>query len=743
MIRRIVCLILGMMIVLSGCSGTSVNGPNGQEQGQEVLNFVPRELSQWEDEKPPFVPSQYQAQVATYQVAADLGNIDNLDMFQGLSPQQKEMLQKNGFIVLEPNPDRAHYHMKMYDIYEENEYKQIPNFITVDVALHLYHKVYDEALKGIERQLLHEDLKALTKNMLEKALLLHEKGNVAQLQRAIDHNVVYFAVANYLLNHDYGQLPPDLLETAKAEVALIQDHQGYANSPLFGFDVNYQQFIPRGHYEGDSQLEEYFAAMMWYGLIGHPFYNEKGDYDWNSIENILTTTYLAFGELDGKNDIVLWDRIYSPTNFFVGQSDDITLIQMKELMVKVYGEKPALADLMKDQYREDLKKAIDALPGPRIQHQLVTGTVNTPTEKQFRFMGQRYTLDANVLQEFMVPITRPVPSGLDVAAAFGSERAATLAKKHYLMDWTEAGYDKELASLRDKVKGLTEEEWQQNLYHGWLWSLKALWEPRNLQGMPLFMQGEAWQDKTLQSGLGSYAELKHDTVLYSKQPVAEMGGGEELKREYMNYVEPQIEVYDRLLWLVKYSKLNLEKRGLLTDSLEHALGLLEETYQLFIDCSLKELRNEPLTQKENEALRYIGGKMEAVDNYLADQFNQPRSSAVIADVAGIADVGASLEVGTGLSNEIIVALNHQGTVYLARGVVYSYYEFLNPTPLTDLEWHHQLGIERVEEGEYSYERINAERLLKDAPPQPQWIGSFKSFEPNQVELKDVLYEIGN
>ncbi len=37
------------------------------------------------------------------------------------------------------------------------------------------------------------------------------------------------------------------------------------------------------------------------------------------------------------------------------------------------------------------------------------------------------------------------------------------------------------------------------------------------------MRSEAWTAKAHQSGLGSYAELKHDTLLYSKQAVAEGG----------------------------------------------------------------------------------------------------------------------------------------------------------------------------------------------------------------------------
>ncbi len=42
---------------------------------------------------------------------------------------------------------------------------------------------------------------------------------------------------------------------------------------------------------------------------------------------------------------------------------------------------------------------------------------------------------------------------------------------------------------------------------------------------PPFMQTQAWTRKDLQTSLGSWTELKHDTILYAKQVMAEMGGG--------------------------------------------------------------------------------------------------------------------------------------------------------------------------------------------------------------------------
>ncbi len=706
------------------------------------LHLVWKNSSDYFNKEVEFIPTTYTANVPKYQIAADLSNVENIERFNGFTEDQLNKLRSNGFVVLEPNPDKAYYYMKMYDVYEDNEYEQIPSFITVDVALHLYHKFFDETLKRTEKEQLFDALKQLTANMLNKTIRLYEMDSNQTIRNELSHILVYFSVANKLVNDSYGDIPDELRSIAEEELEAIKKAEGYKESPLFKFKINYEQFIVRGHYTGDQTLEKYFKTMMWYGLIGYPFNDQLDNPNYEAITKALMITYIANLEINNIDDISLWDKIYAPTNFFVGQSDDITILHMKEVIIKVYGSNVALADFKKVDYHEKLIKEIRKLPGPQIQLRLTTGAVDTPTGKQFRFMGQRYTLDANIMQELMFPTLRPIPTGLDVVAAFGNEKAETLAKENYLMNLEPEKYAYSLKLMKDKVNSLKLTDWQQNLYNGWLWVLDAVWEEKkNTEKLPFFMQNQAWYDKNIQTGLGSYAELKHDTVLYAKQPVAESGGGEELQEYYPNYVEPAVDVYDRLLWLVNYSKTNLEKRELLSENSKDSLINLQEIYELFRDCSVKELENIPLSEEENRALKYIGGTLEWIDDSLSQEYKQSISSAVVSDVAGIADVGMFLEIGTGLPNEIWVVINSEGKEYLAKGVVFSYYEFINDKPLTDQKWHERLGIERVEEGEWHYEQINPDLLLKNAPPLPDWVSTFKSFEANRVEITPIEYKV--
>src|SRR5262249_59276768 len=88
---------------------------------------------------------------------------------------------------------------------------------------------------------------------------------------------------------------------------------------------------------------------------------------------------------------------------------------------------------------------------------------------------------------------------------------------------------------------------------------EALLEPAPA-GYPSFMRNAAWTDKNLSTALGSWAELKHDTVLYGKQSGAECGGGD--VPVVRGYVEPNVELYARLKYLTSISHDGLVSRGL-------------------------------------------------------------------------------------------------------------------------------------------------------------------------------------
>ena len=73
--------------------------------------------------------------VEPYTVDADLGNVENLWQFYALRQNQEmaDQLAKNGFVVC------GNAGAEFFEIYENNRYEMIPNFVTVDSLMHTYH----------------------------------------------------------------------------------------------------------------------------------------------------------------------------------------------------------------------------------------------------------------------------------------------------------------------------------------------------------------------------------------------------------------------------------------------------------------------------------------------------------------------------------------------------------------------------------------------------------------------------
>jgi hypothetical protein len=677
-----------------------------EEQDTKETAPVPALASVGSEVNVPFEAAQYTASVPEYIIESDLSNVTNLEQFGSFTEEQKKMLVKNGFVVTPGKEEQLFY------IYENNEYLMAPSFITVDSVLQVYHVFYDYSLRRLESETLTAELKALTDSMLRKSVVLYESMENESLKELELANIAYFGVAKLALGME---LPSDMPDKAKLlalqEYELMEDQSGYKQSAIFPFELDYSQYKPRGHYTRNDELKMYFKAMMWYGQVPFPvFRNDKDRNEEQTLQALLMTHTLLS---EDKDDLVSWQNIYEPTSFYVGKSDDLNILDYRKLLVKVYGDSPDINHLDDKEKLDQLYEAIKELPEPAIVPKYAT--VSTPAGKQFRLMGQRYIADSEIMQELVEPITRPIPKGLDVMAVLGSQRAYDLLFKTYEEDKKWEGYTDAFNRIKFKFDNLDKDKWQSNMYFGWLWSLKGLLKQFG-EGYPSFMRNEAWQDKSLSTALGSWSELRHDTVLYGKGCAAECGGGEE-PPQVRGYVEPNIEVYEKLLWLTRYSRENLKEKDILRGELESRMSDFEGLLQFLIKCSIKELNNKELSHEEYYQLLTYGGWLEYLTSSLMEDgykwyqitSETERNMAVIADIHTVA-AGGVLEIGVGPAYEIYTVVPIGGKLYLTRGAVFSYYEFMSDKRLTDEEWQqmHKKG---------------------EQPEQQEWIKSFTVTEP--------------
>lgn len=678
------------------------------------------------------------AAVEAHQFDPDLGNIENLEQFGTFTAEQKELLSENRFVVTASQAGQLYY------IYESNDYYQIPSFVTTDLVLQAYHIFFDYTLRTVESERLYDIAVDLTEKMFLESLDIYEGAEHPEVKRAALKNVAFFAVALRLFVvepetlqtlkdqqkwHPPGwefrlpvasslelSLPSDADTMIQSELELIRGHEGRTNSPIFGYQFDYSQFHARGHYTRTERLKRYFAGMMWYGLVPFPV-----EFREQALQSILFTHILFHPQETDTNLFRQWKRIYEPTVFYVGSTDDLNPYHCKELMDEVYGD-----DLVVDEIPLKLHefiKASERLPEPRIKPPILIGI---PTDKQFRFMSQRYIPDSEILQRLSHWPSRPFPKGLDIMAVLGSKRAHEILIDTYREDkgWPE--YPAKMDSLKEEFSKLDLSTWQSNLYYGWLWCVKALLEEKK-EGHPFFMTNPAWQDKVLNTTCASWAELRHDTILYGKQSGAECGGeAEEPPPPPRGYVEPEVEFYSRLQWLTGFARDGLMEREIITPSVEQKFDYLEDLISFLKKVSTKELKGEPLMKEEYDQIKIIGAEMERLSLSVSDGVY---SSDIDRDMAVIADVHTSmdrcLEEGVGHGNEIFVVVPIEGKLYLTRGAVFSHYEFIHPAGdrLTDEKWQ---------------DMVNSGA----APPVPVWTKSFMAGEKEKLPRPKKVYSSG-
>jgi hypothetical protein len=623
---------------------------------------------------------------------------------------QRQLLSNNGFVVA-PSEYKEFFHL-----YEEARYAEMPVFVTTDSVYHVYHLLFDKVLRTLEEERFRPDLEKLTAGMVWAAEYQHETLKGTTLEGAALRNLAYFAVAQRLLN-PAAPVPQAVREQVEAELALIEAHEGFVTSPILGYPEDYSQYVPRGHYNKNEARRQYFKAMMWYGRIN--FRLKEAD---ETLSALLIAQALANTEIEGEPASGIWERIYEPTSFMVGISDDLDIYDYHPLIEEVYGSLGNDPTIFLDESRlGQFSTAAKELPPPQINSMLVYVWEDRDEATQgFRFMGQRFVIDAYIFQQMMfrnvgvLGDARMLPKGLDIFSAMGSEEAYRILQEmdetHYL------NFNEQMRKVQGEISALEMDSWTQNLYWGWLYSFQPLIEVKG-QAYPAFMRSTAWTRKDLHTALGSWTELKHDTILYAKQAYAELGGVFE-EPEFKGYVEPNPEAFARLAALTRMTIDGLEARDLLSGSeamweTKDNLERLELLLTQLASIAEKELAGTPLSQEEQEVILYYGGLLENLTIAAADKdevegraFVEDEEAAVIADVATDPN-GFVLEEGVGRIFEIYVVVEIEGRPAVTKGGVFSYYEFpwAMSDRLTDETWRGMLDTGQT-------------------PPRPQWTGSF-------------------
>jgi hypothetical protein len=636
--------------------------------------------------------------------------IDSIEIKFGLTSDEQQLLQKNGFVVTE-RLSKTSFPSAFCDIYN----KDLPAFISSDAILHAFHCSYDYILKNIELYYLIDNLKNLLQNLQSSIPAFANRyqvtGDFDKYIRDVD---IYLTVAlkffdsNVLPNYTENQLLVDSLY----DCAMLEKPASINLFSSVPRQIDFSQFKPRGHYDDQQypQLAEYFRAMMWLGRIELYLIspNSIPPTPFKDVQRQGIISYLISELIDFNNVGPDYENIESVIKSFVGEQDNVTLNNLSDMKIKVgFNSAMDLADSL------TFKRFQDTLSEQPYADQIILSQVlikdpQSPDQLEpassFMLLGQRFVIDSYITGDVVydkIPAERMLPYTLDIMFSLGNDAALQLLNNEI----ERYNYAPNLASLRYLIDSYTQDFWNSSIYNGWLNSIRSLNPPSDRSQLPRFMQSAAWWQEKLNTQLSSWTELRHDNLLYAKQSYT---GIITCSYPYV-YIEPIPEFYKSVMTLAisfnsKLQSLPINNSGMVT-GIEYYLSNLAGICDTLSSIAQKELTNTSLTEEENSFLgkaislseicgpHYNGWVTQLYYNGFTGELGN--NSMVVADYhtaptdEGGNYVGWVAHAGTGPANmAIITATLPSGENVAFIGPVMSYYEYTttNFLRLTDDEW---------------------------------------------------------
>ncbi|MFQ6674060.1 MAG: DUF3160 domain-containing protein [Fidelibacterota bacterium] len=370
----------------------------------------------------------------------------------------------------------------------------------------------------------------------------------------------------------------------------------------------------------------------------------------------------------------------------------------------------------------------------------------------FRLLGQRFIVDSyifsNVVYDRIIfnnqKIWRPMPDPLDAMFVLGNDDALPLLEEE-LQTYK---YSSSVAALRYLVDAFDEEFWGGSLVNVWLQAIRLLNPPDDVSTLPLFMGTAAWHQQKLNTQLASWAQLRHDNLLYAKQSYT---GGAFCSFPH-SYIEPFPDFYGQIATFASMAADYFGERGPEGDYLMNWIVdyfvNLDSTMIRLEKLALKEVSGEPFNDEERDFLKRMlfvdgGSGAPPFSGWYADLFytvsDAARRDFLVADVhtqptdAGGTPVGRILHVGVGEVNLGIFLAESPSWGYRPMafvGPVLSYYEKITEgfDRLTDERWQSLVEEENL-------------------PARPDWVNVYLADEsgtklPEGRELSGQVYVVG-
>jgi hypothetical protein len=601
-----------------------------------------------------------------------------------LAVRSKSELERLGRYAGEFLPTRD---AQLYNLYEEELYREdtneaVPYLVTTDAFWELFAAAYEGSFILAERYQAMPRFWDFVREARRDAKKLDPK----------------WAAVFEALESLRAEARPSHPEAKRILAAA-----GPEVSQALGEPFDFGELKPRGHYAASPDLKKYFQAMRYFTSVSRKLDTQKlAALPPQAQEQARSWIAAYAGYIAPARAPVIWSKgAFAPPPYLRKPSPDAVVFPLS------WGFDNEVMFTDTFHCETPLSERIQGPPlaGGKVSPRVLAVTARCPERAS----------------EPMVP--RLLPSGLDVAAAMGNRLARELMEPE-VEEFPPLG--RALDELSTRFTRYVATQGSTSLYDRWLRALALQWSED--VAPPPGVDAGLWKTKRLQSGLGSWATLRHATVLVNERIAAELGAGGEFEQVWpeqpRGYVEPDPRAFEAIAQLFdgtaeafRRASASLGKRQFVSDVAEEREAVVDgvlkrlassaQAVRSFQAMAEKQQRGEPLTSAEYEQILYVGRNFE--HNFLVfKSLGNPKLALSdpqpISKIADVADAGPKplLHAAVGKPLEWKLVLPHFGRRQIVRGAVYSYFEVIHDTPLSDEEW----------------------RAMEDRTPRPDWVAPF-------------------
>ena len=629
--------------------------------------------------------------------------------------------------------------------------------ITNDLVLHSFHKLFDNTLKYYEQTVARDTVKELSQNLFDKFSTLAKNEKNGDLRETYEFLAAYWAMpAALLVEKEKLEIEPhydeakwervewtvkddeelrnivrenalqyfkqldsyskvvisDTFEKIFNANEIIPDYFLMTYSPDFivlnGINQDYTQFTPRSHYTDNAELKTYFMAMKW--LMREKFY--FGD---DKLTNAALVMVSNISDEDTQKLADLSDKIKK----LVGGDDDLTLDSLSAWMKENNLNSPESVLNITEEQKSELFKLVPQ----KIQSTAYSADdimeISSDDAKDmtagFVFLGEKFTLDsylfdlttagsAEVEYAYMpnkqtaLIVPEVLENNSDAAQIVDLWMNTRMVKWDVFENSELAQYSSYNEVKQDAIEKIKEEVTNPSImntvYHLWINMLGYLInEPE--ENAPYFKLDPVYKLKNLVTYMGSYTELKHDTLLYVKQSYAELwwGGNAECSIEVNPpllpvpkwYIEADIDVINQLIELNNQTKSDFSE---LDNYILNNFVEFDEFLNHLKRILVQQMNNEIISDEDFEWMRTAFDKLSTITFpvWVSGGVTQKEMRAAL-----IADIFTSewwnpLYEAVGRPALMLVMIDDANGKRIARGPVFTHYEFYDSDDVVDAKW---------------------------------------------------------